>query len=104
MNCQKCNGETRVTDSRPVNHTIRRRRVCMSCGFRVTTWESTINPAVVIKHRASKAAKQRRLYNAKSLEERKALKKREHTRAQARQKAAETGESLAVVYERWGCS
>lgn len=42
MRCPKCNcSEDKVIDSRPVNHAagIRRRRVCLKCGFRFTTYE-----------------------------------------------------------------
>ena len=42
MRCPKCKSiEDRVIDSRPVNHCsgIRRRRVCLNCEFRFTTYE-----------------------------------------------------------------
>ena len=42
MRCPKCKSiEDRVIDSRPVNHCsgIRRRRVCLNCQFRFTTYE-----------------------------------------------------------------
>ncbi len=42
MRCPKCgSSEDKVIDSRPVNHYvgIRRRRVCLKCGFRFTTYE-----------------------------------------------------------------
>ncbi len=53
MKCPFCGGEdTRVIDSRPAedNNSIRRRRVCDSCGKRFTTYEKieTI-PLIVIK-------------------------------------------------------
>ncbi len=53
MRCPYCNQEnTRVVDSRPVEDTnsIRRRRICESCGKRFTTYETleTI-PLTVIK-------------------------------------------------------
>lgn len=37
--CPKCAGELAVKDSRPVDDGIRRRRVCLSCGHRLTTFE-----------------------------------------------------------------
>lgn len=42
MICQRCPGETVVTDSRPnlANTIIRRRRRCTACGFRFSTNES----------------------------------------------------------------
>lgn len=53
MRCPFCNQEnTRVVDSRPVeeDNSIRRRRICDSCGKRFTTYEKleTI-PLIVIK-------------------------------------------------------
>ena len=42
MRCPKCKSiEDRVIDSRPVNHCsgIRRRRVCLNCEYRFTTYE-----------------------------------------------------------------
>lgn len=53
MKCPFCNQDnTRVIDSRPVeeNNTIRRRRVCDSCGKRFTTYEKVETiPLAVIK-------------------------------------------------------
>lgn len=38
--CPLCGGKTAVKDSRPVpNNIIRRRRLCLVCGHRVTTFE-----------------------------------------------------------------
>ncbi|MBR3367767.1 MAG: transcriptional repressor NrdR, partial [Lachnospiraceae bacterium] len=53
MKCPYCSkDDTRVIDSRPVeeNNSIRRRRICDSCGRRFTTYEKieTI-PMIVIK-------------------------------------------------------
>ena len=39
MNCQKCNGDTCVLDSRPVDGASRRRRVCLECNNRFSTVE-----------------------------------------------------------------
>ena len=42
MRCPKCSSvEDKVIDSRPVNHfaAIRRRRICLKCNFRFTTYE-----------------------------------------------------------------
>jgi transcriptional repressor NrdR len=53
MRCPKCKRiEDRVIDSRPVNHCsgIRRRRVCLNCAFRFTTYEEIEHAALrVIK-------------------------------------------------------
>ena len=44
MNCPKCKGKTKVTDSRPISHgRIRRRRECKACQSKFTTYENTIN-------------------------------------------------------------
>lgn len=40
MYCPSCDtGETQVTDTRDAGRAIRRRRECLSCGFRFTTFE-----------------------------------------------------------------
>ena len=53
MRCPKCKSiEDRVIDSRPVNHCsgIRRRRVCLNCEYRFTTYERMEEvPLVVVK-------------------------------------------------------
>ncbi|MBQ9387653.1 MAG: transcriptional repressor NrdR [Lachnospiraceae bacterium] len=52
MNCPFCNApDTKVTDSRPTdNNTIRRRRECIVCGKRFTTYEKVETiPMMVIK-------------------------------------------------------
>jgi len=50
MKCMndKCDGEARVIDVRfsgPQN-AIRRRKICIKCGRRFTTWESTVAPKI----------------------------------------------------------
>lgn len=40
--CQKCDGPTTVTDSRKSANAIRRRRACILCGHRFTTYEYDI--------------------------------------------------------------
>lgn len=39
MPCPQCGGNSGVTDSRPRYGSIRRRRCCLSCSLRFTTWE-----------------------------------------------------------------
>lgn len=39
LHCPKCSGELSVTDSRPMTAGIRRRRLCGTCGHRLTTHE-----------------------------------------------------------------
>lgn len=45
--CPKCAGDTKVIDSRPSSkpiHHTRRRRICLSCEHRYTTYETMIRP------------------------------------------------------------
>ncbi|UCC60049.1 MAG: transcriptional repressor NrdR [Dehalococcoidia bacterium] len=54
MKCPHCNHEdSKVTDSRDVEDTVRRRRQCLSCGFRFTTYERihTGNMVIIKKDR-----------------------------------------------------
>jgi transcriptional regulator NrdR family protein len=39
VQCPECNGESRVIDSRDTDEARRRRRVCLHCGHRYTTYE-----------------------------------------------------------------
>src|SRR3989304_106833 len=49
MNCPFCsNAETKVTDSRPEQDGIRRRRECLACGQRFTTLERVELGGVVL--------------------------------------------------------
>lgn len=47
MNCPSCqSNQTKCIDSRESrNNTRRRRRLCISCNFRFTTYESIVEPA-----------------------------------------------------------
>lgn len=58
MRCPKCScEESKVVDSRPAenNDSIRRRRECVACGFRFTTYERREElPLVVLKHDGTK--------------------------------------------------
>jgi transcriptional repressor NrdR len=58
MKCPHCNHEdSKVTDSRDVDDTVRRRRQCLSCGFRFTTYEriQTGNMVIIKKDRRREA-------------------------------------------------
>jgi len=51
MRCMYCNHlESKVVDSRPTEDgwAIRRRRECMSCGKRFTTYEKIENPVILV--------------------------------------------------------
>ena len=40
MDCPVCGkNQTKVVDSRPINGSVRRRRKCLICGHRFTTFE-----------------------------------------------------------------
>jgi transcriptional regulator NrdR family protein len=39
MDCVASSADTRVVDTRPVGDAVRRRRECLSCRERFTTWE-----------------------------------------------------------------
>jgi transcriptional regulator NrdR len=51
MNCPKCGYyDSKVIDSRPADNKIRRRRECLKCDYRFTTYESVeATPIIVIK-------------------------------------------------------
>ena len=51
MRCPKCDfAESKVVDSRPSEdgYTIRRRRECLSCGYRFTTYERLGESALIV--------------------------------------------------------
>ena len=64
MNCPYCGySESKVIDSRPAdeNSSIRRRRECLSCGKRFTTYETVESlPMVVVKKDGSRQSFDRR--------------------------------------------
>ena len=70
MRCPYCNQDnTRVVDSRPVEETnsIRRRRLCDSCGRRFTTYENVETiPLTVIKKNLNR--EQGDIFNAEDKE------------------------------------
>ena len=43
MLCPMCDGETKVTDSRPKVDSVNRRRECLECGFRFKTVEVDVD-------------------------------------------------------------
>lgn len=52
MQCTECKkGDTRVIDSRDDEKTIRRRRECLKCSFRFTTYEKIESPLIKIEKR-----------------------------------------------------
>ena len=48
MHCPNCKGESQVIDSREVENSIRRRRVCLGCQNRFTTYERIELPKLMI--------------------------------------------------------
>ena len=103
MRCLRCDGATAVTDSRSApENTLRRRRACVACGHRFTTYESTLRPVRVLKAIEGQAVRSRRYYQSLPEEVRKARAKRSNQRSAARQEAQRTGEPVAAIYKRWG--
>jgi transcriptional repressor NrdR len=52
MLCTECKkGDTKVIDSRDDEKTIRRRRECLACGYRFTTYEKVETPQIRIEKR-----------------------------------------------------
>ena len=52
MQCPFCGArDTKVLDSRPAEHRIRRRRECIFCGKRFTTYEMVERPLLMVKKR-----------------------------------------------------
>ena len=40
MTCKECGGDSRIVDKRPAGEDVYRRRQCVKCGHRWTTYES----------------------------------------------------------------
>jgi len=68
MKCQKCKGRTVVIDSRNSGNSIRRRRKCLKCGHRVSTFE-------VLKEAKKLNDKIKKEYHKKSSKEKIKVKK-----------------------------
>lgn len=52
MNCPYCgSGDSKVIDSRPKDDTIKRRRECIKCGARFTTFEIVEKPQLMVEKR-----------------------------------------------------
>lgn len=45
MNCPKCNGKSKVFDTRSAGWKVYRRRECKECGFEFWTLEQKVNSA-----------------------------------------------------------
>ena len=49
MKCPNCGfEESKVLDSRPLENSIRRRRMCNECGYRFTTFETAEKPLLMV--------------------------------------------------------
>jgi len=54
MNCPKCGKDTNTIDSRPcANNEVRRRRKCVNCGYRFTTYEMTAVAKAILEQGAT---------------------------------------------------
>lgn len=72
MKCS-CGGDTRVVDSRDTEKGLRRRRLCMDCGFRFSTLESVLPE----RAREIKPVKNKPLFTPKEISEK--IKKKKVT-------------------------
>ena len=55
MECPRCNGDTTVIDSRPSqNNEVRRRRQCVLCKYRFTTYELTAVSKAILEQKCRK--------------------------------------------------
>ncbi len=64
MNCNICgHGDTKVVDSRESRNSVRRRRECLFCGGRFTTYERVHNPRLHVQKRTGR----REVFSAKKL-------------------------------------
>lgn len=101
MICARCDGDTRVIDSRPHEDdpgVVRRRRECVSCGHRFFTQEGTINIAGMrAKRRRAQAAYLARLDPAVKA----ARIASSNLLRDAKIEAAETGKPIAEVMRAW---
>ncbi len=64
MRCPHCgHDDSKVTDSRNIDDTVRRRRECLGCGFRFTTYEriQTGNMVIIKKDRRREAFEREKL-------------------------------------------
>lgn len=81
MLCPECKkSDTKVIDSRDDNRNVRRRRECLSCHFRFTTYEQIEAPKVKVIKRSGETEEYHRQKLAKGVEV--ALEKRPVTPAQ----------------------
>lgn len=106
MKCQ-CGAETTVVDTRDApERTVRRIRRCTVCRLRFRTVESVGDIAIkqLEQRRAKQRIRNKRAYDARTPEERKARWKRDRLRAAAREEARATGVSVGEVYKNWGVS
>lgn len=51
MRCPNCKGETQVIDTREADNSIRRRRACLACQHRFTTYERLELPKLMVMKR-----------------------------------------------------
>ncbi|APX84587.1 hypothetical protein BV511_07605 [Methylorubrum extorquens] len=104
MICARCDGDTRVIDSRPHEDdpgVVRRRRECVSCGHRFFTQEGTINIAGMrAKRRRAQAAYLARLNPTVKA----ARVAASNLRRDAKIEAEETGRPLVDVLRAWGAA
>lgn len=52
MNCPKCSGKSEVSDSRPKDGTVRRRRKCLKCGHKYTSYEVDVSTLLLVRNQS----------------------------------------------------
>lgn len=101
MRCS-CGGETMVRASRRTDQdAIRRRRECVKCGLRFSTFESRLEPRLI--KRASDALALA-LSGGREESRPAGTVRRASLRSQAKAESRVTGEPVEVIYQRWGCA
>lgn len=63
MLCPKCNNKLMCIDSRPIEEGTRRRKVCVNCGERISTYEIVADRLKELKRKEKAAELKRRTLN-----------------------------------------
>lgn len=102
MKC-RCGSETEVVNTRLAGlNTVRRRRECVGCGRRFTTWETTRVPSQMRYAAKNRAAETERIRKWREAHPEKVARIRR--REEARKEASATGRPVSEIYKEWGCS
>lgn len=104
MRCA-CGGDLAAKATRlTADGRLRRSRECTACGQRVKTIEITEADLKALGHvRERLRLTQKKRRAAMSPAKRALIGKRARLRRAARKEAAQTGEPVQAIYQRWGC-